>query len=82
VIKQDNKYTLDKVEINKDVYVVEIIGGWGIRQRLNQMGIHPGDKIIVKRSGIMKGPLHIKVHGMEVALGRGMAKKVVIQEKA
>lgn len=56
------------------------MGGWGIRQRLNQMGIHPGDQILVKRSAFMGGPVLIHVHGADVALGRGMTRKVVVEK--
>jgi len=73
-----DRMTLDSVEKEKEVTVVEIQGGWGVRQRLNQLGIHRGDRIVVKRSGIMKGPILIQVHGIEVAVGRGMAQKVVV----
>ncbi len=70
--------TLDKVQINQIVIVESIHGGYGVRNRLNTMGIHRGDKLTVKRSGIMKGPILINVHGMDVAIGRGMARKVVV----
>jgi len=72
--------TLDRTENSKKVIVQKIDGGWGSRQRLNQMGIHVGDTILVKRGGILGGPIHIQIHGMEVALGRGMARKVVVRE--
>ena len=70
--------TLDQVELGLEVKVIEIQGGWGIRNRLNKMGIHPGDRVTVRRSGVMGGPILIRVHGMEVALGRGMARKVTV----
>lgn len=70
--------TLDRVEKETEVDVVEIQGGWGVRQRLNRMGIHPGDRILVKRSGVMGGPILVQVHGTEVAMGRGMARKVFV----
>lgn len=72
--------TLDVIKKDVQIEVVEIHGGWGIRQRLNQMGIHPRDKIIVKKSGFMKGPMLVQVHGMDVAIGRGMAQKVLVKE--
>lgn len=72
------KYTLDKVEKNQSVVVESIQGGFGARNRLNTMGIHKGDVLTVKRSGIMKGPILVNVHGMDVALGRGMARKIVV----
>jgi ferrous iron transport protein A len=72
--------TLDQIEERQVVRVVQIMGGWGIRQRLNQMGIHPGDQILVKRSAFMGGPVLIQIHGVDVALGRGMTRKVVVEK--
>ena len=76
----ENQLRLDQVRENQEVKVIEILGGWGIRQRLNQMGIHCGDTVLVKRSAIMGGPILIRVHGADVALGRGMTRKVIVQE--
>ena len=76
----EHQLTLDRIRENREVKVVGILGGWGIRQRLNQMGIHPGDTILVRRSAIMGGPILIRVHGADVALGRGMTRKVIVQE--
>jgi len=71
--------TLDLVKENQKVKVVDISGGWGIRQRLGCLGIHPGDMITVKKSAIMRGPILISIHGNQVALGRGVARKVIVE---
>ena len=71
--------TLDSISENQKVKVVSIFGGWGIRQRLGCLGIHPGDMITVKKSAIMRGPILISVHGNQVAIGRGVARKVVVE---
>ncbi len=63
------------------VCVVSLPERWGARQRLSQMGIHVGDTLTVKRSAVLGGPLVIEVHGSEVALGRGMAKQVVVRSE-
>jgi len=60
------------------VRVKRIDGGWGMRQRLGQLGIHPGDEIIVTRGGALGGPIVISVHGIQVAIGRGMARKIKV----
>jgi len=70
--------TLDQVRMNQSVVVEAINGGFGVRNRINTMGIHKGDILTVKRSGIMKGPILVNVHGMDVAVGRGMARKVAV----
>jgi len=71
--------TLDKVKENQKVKVISISGGWGVRQRLGCLGIHPGDMITIKRSAIMQGPILIKIHGNQVALGRGVASRVLVE---
>lgn len=75
-----DRKTLDQIPKDRNVQVVSIEGGWGARHRLNRLGIHPGDMIVVKRGGIMGGPILVQIHGMEVALGRGMAQKVVVTD--
>ncbi len=72
--------TLDRVFENHKAKVVDIRGGPGVRQRLSQMGIHPGDIITILRYGVLRGPILIEIHGSQVALGRGIAAKVLVEE--
>jgi ferrous iron transport protein A len=72
--------TLDQIFENKKAKVVDIQGGPGIRQRLSQMGIHPGDMITMLRYGALRGPILIEVHGSQVALGRGIASRILVEE--
>jgi ferrous iron transport protein A len=44
------------------------------------MGIHPGDTITMLRVGALGGPILIEVHSSQVALGRGIASKVIVEE--
>lgn len=74
----DLETTLDRRQSGERVTVLRIDGGWGMKQRLNQMGIHINEKITVKRNAIFGGPVLIQINGTEVALGRGMAKHVVV----
>jgi len=71
--------SLDNSAVNQVVRVREIMGGWRIRQRLNQLGIHVGDALMVKRSGMFGGPILINIHDTDVAIGRGMARKILVE---
>lgn len=71
--------TLDSIGENQKIKVVNVSGGWGIRQHLGCLSIHPRNIITVKRSAIMRGPILISVHGNQVALGRGVARRVVVE---
>ena len=59
--------------------VTDILGGWGIRRRLAQMGIYPGSRLRVVSQGAFGGPLLIDVEGRVVAIGRGIADKVIVR---
>ncbi len=72
--------TLDRIFENGRAKVIDIQGGPGIRHRLSQMGIHPGDMITMLRSGPLRGPILIEVHGSQVALGRGIASRILVEE--
>ena len=70
---------LTDVKSGRRVRVVRIRGGLGIRQRLSCLGIHIGDIILLQKSGFMRGPILVNIHGNQVALGRGVASKVLVE---
>ena len=71
---------LVQVGATKKAKVIDIQGGLGVKRRLSQMGIHPGDFITVVRYGALRGPMVIEVHGFQLALGRGVASQVLVEE--
>jgi ferrous iron transport protein A len=58
--------------------VVAIGGGRGIRQKLSLRGIQGGSKI--RMISCYPGPIVIEVGRNMVALGRGMAGKIMVQK--
>jgi ferrous iron transport protein B len=70
---------LTRLEPGKKAKVVAIQGGWGVKRRLNHMGIHPGDLVMVSRQGSLGGPIAIEVHGFQVALGKGVASQIFVE---
>lgn len=71
--------SLTNIKTGSKVRVVRIRGGLGIRQRLSCLGIHPGDIIVLQKSGFMRGPVLVNIHGNQVALGRGVAAKILVE---
>jgi ferrous iron transport protein A len=71
--------SLDRIEENRKARVIHVQGGRGIRGRLSDMGIHPGDLLAVRRYGALGGPILIEVHGFQVALGRGIASRILVE---
>ncbi|AEF96036.1 FeoA family protein [Methanotorris igneus] len=61
------------------VYVVkDILGGHGCKQRFYELGICPGKRITLINSGDC-GPILVRVGNTKIALGRGMASKIVVE---
>jgi ferrous iron transport protein A len=59
--------------------VKKISGGSGIEHKLRQLGIKPGDYIEVLRRAPFEGPLLIRVRNREIALGIGVAAKILVE---
>ena len=71
--------TLRLMQSGQSGKVVQIQGGHGLVNRLNAMGIRPGKKITKVSSMLMRGPVTIQVGNGQVALGFGMAHKIIVE---
>ena len=59
--------------------VLQIQGGHGMVNRLSALGIMPGKKITKISSMLMRGPVTIEVDRVQVAIGFGMANRIIIE---
>jgi Fe2+ transport system protein FeoA len=59
--------------------VVLAAGGHGMVRRLAEMGLTPGTEVRVVRSAPMHGPIEVSVRGVSLALGRGIAVRVLVK---
>jgi ferrous iron transport protein A len=74
-----NLITLTKMRSGHSGVVAEIQGGFGLIAHLNALGIMPG-KGITKISSIMgQGPVTIEVDRVQVAIGFGMANRIMVK---
>jgi len=71
--------SLADMKINQSGIVIKIDGGAGLARRLEALDVRVGKKIIKLSSMIMRGPIVVKVNGCQVAIGRGMAKKIMVE---
>ena len=59
--------------------VAEIQGGLGAIQRIQSMGIRVGKKIKKAESGFWRGPQTVLVDNFKIAVGFGMALKILVE---
>ncbi len=75
----DNKQiTLRQMQTGQSGVVVQIQGGHGLINRLSALGIRPGKRITKVGSMFMRGPVTIQLGSAQVAIGFGMANKVIV----
>ena len=73
------KISLINLKPDQKGKVSEILGGGGLQHRLTSMGLHIGREI-TKLSHIgLRGPVVIKAGRSVLALGHGMAAKIIVE---
>ncbi|HDQ03039.1 MAG TPA: ferrous iron transport protein A [Deltaproteobacteria bacterium] len=71
---------LTNVKAGKRAVLVSIDGGRCAEMRLAEMGFLPGVEIqVINNSGI--GPLTVNIKGTKMALGHGLARKILVKEE-
>lgn len=77
-----NKFnTLSSVKPGEKVKIISLAGGRGLHARLISMGLVPGLTIEVVNQG-MTGPCIIAQNGCRLAIGRGIARKIIVSDVA
>lgn len=61
--------------------VIDIQGGWGLLRKLEALGIMQGTEIVKVSSQLMRGPITIRVGNTQVAIGFGMARRIIVEHK-
>lgn len=72
-------YTLIQVQLGTTVLIHGFIGGKDLASKLRQYGLFIGDQARVLRSAPFTGPVLLEVNGREIALGRGIAAKIIVE---
>jgi len=76
---QNEQLTLAEMRTGQTGTVVEILGGHGLIRRLDALGIRPGRKVTKISSTLFRGPVILRVDNARVAVGFGMARKMIVE---
>jgi ferrous iron transport protein A len=71
--------TLLQVQIGATVRIQSLEGGNALAAKLRQYGLFIGDQARVLRMAPFAGPVLLEVNGREIALGRGIAAKIIVE---
>lgn len=78
-MKLDFYSTLAELPPGHTARVTHIRGGRGLALRLARLGVRPGVVVRLVSSGPFSGPLLVEVEGLRVALGRGVARRILVR---
>ena len=76
---QENLISLTQMQPGQSGIVVQIQGGFGLVDRLNALGIVLGKRITKIGSMIARGPVTIEIDRVQVAIGFGMASRIMVE---
>jgi len=72
--------TLIELPANKAAKIISVDGGYGLQRKLQTLGIRRGQEVKVSSKQPFRGPLTIKVCGSQITLGRGIARRIMVEE--
>ena len=71
--------TLTRMRDGQSGVVVQIQGGRGLINRLAALGVRQGKRITKVSAMFMRGPIAVQVDRAQVAIGFGMANRILVE---
>ncbi|OGS44913.1 MAG: hypothetical protein A2539_04355 [Elusimicrobia bacterium RIFOXYD2_FULL_34_15] len=71
--------SLPNLAENKTAKVIKIEGGHGIQKKLETLGIRNDVKIKKMSSSAYSGPIIVNVGQTKIAIGKGIANKIIVE---
>ena len=59
--------------------ITQILGGVGVIRKLDALGVRPGKRIKKISKALLRGPLVFEVERTQIAVGRGIAQKILVK---
>ncbi len=78
-INKKGLVSLDDLEKGMKAKIISIDSGRMAKRRMEEMGLTPGTKIEIGRKAPVGGPVEICVRGSCLVIGKGLAKKVIVE---
>ena len=75
----EKQTTLARMRTGQGGKVIQIKGGFGMANRLSALGIRPGKRITKISNMFMRGPVTVQVDRARVAIGFGMATRIIVE---
>ena len=74
-----NVEPLTQIPEGEKAVIKSINGGFGVLRKLNALGIKEGKEIKKISTGIARGPVVLQCGNTQLAIGFGMAQKIIVK---
>ena len=74
-----NKVSLAQMRSGQKGRIIEINGGYGLARKLDALGIRVGKEVTKVSEQLMKGPVLLRQGHTQIAIGAGMASRVLVE---
>ncbi len=71
---------LTELKSGEEAVIKRVEGGREAKQRLMDMGLTEGTKVSVRKRAPFRGPIEVSVRGSNLAIGHGLASKIVVEK--
>ena len=75
----NSKIKLSDIQKGGRVVITSFVDEARMTGRLSQYGLYPGDHARVLRIAPFDGPVLLEVRGMEIALGKNVAERILVE---
>jgi Mn-dependent DtxR family transcriptional regulator/Fe2+ transport system protein FeoA len=76
----DNTFVLDKAKVGEKYRISKLTGTKEMKRRFLNMGIIPGEKIVVKQRGPFGSPMEIAIQGYSLTLRKNEINAIEVEE--
>ncbi len=73
------KYTLNQLKQGENGKIIGFEGGFGLKDKLDALGLREGTYITKISDAFIGGPVTIKINNTKLAIGNGMADKIIVE---
>ncbi|HIE17983.1 MAG TPA: ferrous iron transport protein A [Dehalococcoidia bacterium] len=78
-MSQKVQLTLVQMKAGQSGTIIAILGGRGLARRLEALGVRLGKRITKISSTLFRGPVTLRVDHTQVAVGFGMARRILVE---
>ena len=72
---------LSAIKSGQEGEVIQIIGGAGVARKLDALGVRSGKKLRRISSASARGPIVFEIDKTQIAVGQGIAQKILVKIK-